>query len=325
MLSLIRAPAPTPTGSVGVGSRPETASSALEEALSDKVGSSSFPSGLATSWNPNASAVPFVPSGSLPDVGKAADHWLQQSGQGVYDESASQGLYGDSSGQNVYCDPWAFAEEDGTTAYGKSVYMGVTGNDDWLQCGVLDGVLDVLGDEVTETLTPEELESLTAPDTSYHDGSYHTTPDLNPTVAFDSNVGFHTLGMNIVDAEESTTYDPGQRPGNYKTLICRHFERGHCSRGKACNFAHGGAELRNYSISAATLIAQKKDSPRSQLLTMCGAWGALITGPCPQPPLERSQLLDFRYCELGDAAPTEIQSFCCASVDDQVRCEKFGK
>jgi hypothetical protein len=91
--------------------------------------------------------------------------------------------------------------------------------------------------------------------------------------------------------------DPPAKNCNYKVALCRHWERGHCALGERCNFAHGSNELRQAVDVGAGLpmngsrnTAQLKDA-RSELLTLCGAWGALST-----QTLDRSAILKFRHC-----------------------------
>jgi len=84
---------------------------------------------------------------------------------------------------------------------------------------------------------------------------------------------------------------------NYKAALCRHWERGHCALGDACNFAHGSKELRPVQDRGAGISANgsskavNPEDVRSELLTLCGAWGALSS-----KTLDRADILKFRHC-----------------------------
>lgn len=108
------------------------------------------------------------------------------------------------------------------------------------------------------------------------------------------------------DAERTATVDSGGKPKNYKVSLCRHYERGHCTLGRKCNFAHGSSELRAFNCSGGVKNGTSKDalkseSPRSALLTLCGAWGALVT----YKPMKRNDILKFRYCPPVDTVLSE--------------------
>ncbi|CAE7471920.1 unnamed protein product [Symbiodinium natans] len=52
----------------------------------------------------------------------------------------------------------------------------------------------------------------------------------------------------------------GKPPDNYKTELCRFFERGLCEKGKACPFAHGKEELRPSTLSENITANKQKDA-----------------------------------------------------------------
>lgn len=48
-------------------------------------------------------------------------------------------------------------------------------------------------------------------------------------------------GEGVVTRNEKVS---NYKPRNYKTVLCTHFEKGACTRGDKCHFAHGAEELR---------------------------------------------------------------------------------
>ncbi|CAK0893432.1 unnamed protein product [Prorocentrum cordatum] len=102
--------------------------------------------------------------------------------------------------------------------------------------------------------------------------------------------------------EESSTERESSsppNPRNYKTAPCWHFGRGRCAMGERCRFAHGPAELRKLDSGVSRGKRQKAPArasgqdPSEDILTMCGAWGALTK----RKPgvLESTLLLDVGF------------------------------
>jgi len=115
------------------------------------------------------------------------------------------------------------------------------------------------------------------------------------------------------NATEQQMSEKTPNPRNYKTAPCWHFARGRCAMGMRCQFAHGEADMRK----PGGVPAQKKQSkskdpkdPSEDILTMCGAWGALTTrkpGVLPTFQLfTKSALLSYRSLVLYDAPPGEL-------------------
>ena len=48
----------------------------------------------------------------------------------------------------------------------------------------------------------------------------------------------------IENTSEKNHNEKKLKPWNYKTILCTHFEKGTCTRGDKCHFAHGVEELR---------------------------------------------------------------------------------
>mmetsp|Transcript_91514 Transcript_91514/g.296219 ORF Transcript_91514/g.296219 Transcript_91514/m.296219 type:complete len:487 (-) Transcript_91514:172-1632(-) len=101
---------------------------------------------------------------------------------------------------------------------------------------------------------------------------------------------------------------------------CRHWQRGRCHLGDRCNFYHGPiAEYPHLLVMPASIAEPapglESDSPRASILTLCGAWGALVT----RKPLSREELLRARGGVLEKPAPTrELRKFRCVREDEIV-------
>mmetsp|Transcript_47965 Transcript_47965/g.121790 ORF Transcript_47965/g.121790 Transcript_47965/m.121790 type:complete len:517 (+) Transcript_47965:134-1684(+) len=101
---------------------------------------------------------------------------------------------------------------------------------------------------------------------------------------------------------------------------CRHWQRGRCHLGDRCNFYHGPiAECPHLLVMPASIAEPapglESDSPRASILTLCGAWGALVT----RKPLSREELLRARGRVLQKPAPTrELRKFRCVREDEIV-------
>ncbi|CAE7235608.1 hypothetical protein AK812_SmicGene31143 [Symbiodinium microadriaticum] len=74
-------------------------------------------------------------------------------------------------------------------------------------------------------------------------------------------------GLDMAMAKGSRWHDSkgsgkgkGRPPDNYKTDLCRFFERGLCEKGKACPFAHGKEELRPSSLPDNIMANKQKDA-----------------------------------------------------------------
>jgi hypothetical protein len=128
--------------------------------------------------------------------------------------------------------------------------------------------------------------------------------------------GLEVLEGSVVAEKESSS---PPNPRNYKTAPCWHFSRGRCAMGERCRFAHGPAELRKPDSGKrrkSQIKAQDQD-PSEDILTLCGAWGALtkrkpgvlektlLLDVGPHPPLDKSLLLSYRPFVCHDEPPVE--------------------